>query len=194
VRTFVKGTNIKVTEAMKSYAEERLQRLGRFTHFLREVTLVYSVQRAWHIAEVTTRFHDTVLRAEERSNDMYVSVDKAVEKLEQQLDRLKTRMDRRRRAARDRGEVDEAAEKVVALFGIDEDAQGEGYESIEPLDDGRVVKVKTYSMKPMTTEEATLQMELVDHDFFVFMRDENEVNVLYKRRDGDYGLLVPDTQ
>jgi putative sigma-54 modulation protein len=184
VRTFVKGTNIKVTEAMKSYAEERLQRLGRFTHFLREVTLVYSVQRAWHIAEVTTRFHDTVLRAEERSNDMYVSVDKAVEKLEQQLDRLKTRMDRRRRAARDRGEVDEAAEKVVALFGIDEDAQGEGYESIEPLD----------SMKPMTTEEATLQMELVDHDFFVFMRDENEVNVLYKRRDGDYGLLVPDTQ
>ena len=193
VRTFVKGTNIKVTEAMKSYGEERLQRLGRYTHFLREVTLVYSVQRAWHIAEVTTRFHDTVLRAEERSNDMYVSVDKAVEKLEQQLERLKTRMDRRRRAARDRGEVDEDAEKVVALFGVDE-AAGDEYQSVEPLEDGRVVKVKTYSTRPMTTEEAILQMELVDHDFFVFMRDGGEVNALYKRRDGDYGLLVPDTQ
>lgn len=192
----MKGTNVKVTEAMKSYAEERLQRLDRYEHFLQEVSLVYSVQRAWHIAEVTSRFGDTVLRAEERSNDMYVSVDKAVEKLEQQLHRLKGRMDRRRRAAHDRGEVDTQAEHVVAMFA--ERAQDEdGLVGLEPLEDGRVVKVKTYALRPMTAEEAILQMQLVDHDFFVFVRDGEragqEVNVLYRRRDGDYGLLVPDT-
>ncbi|MBD3177632.1 MAG: ribosome-associated translation inhibitor RaiA [Armatimonadia bacterium] len=194
MRTFVKGTNIKVTEAMKSYAEERLQRLTRYENFLNDVTLVYSVQRAWHIAEVTTRFGDTILRAEERSNDMYVSVDKAVEKLEQQLERLKGRMDRRRRAARDRGEVDDRAEEIVAAFS-DGKPEDQDVIDVEPLGDGQVVKVKTYAVKPMSTEEALLQMELVDHDFFVFVRDDTqEVDVLYKRHDGDFGLLVPDTQ
>jgi putative sigma-54 modulation protein len=194
MRTFVKGTNIKVTEAMKSYAEERLQRLTRYENFLNDVTLVYSVQRAWHIAEVTTRFGDTILRAEERSNDMYVSVDKAVEKLEQQLERLKGRMDRRRRAARDRGEVDNRAEEIVAALG-DGKPEDKDVIDVEPLGDGQVVKVKTYAVKPMSTEEALLQMELVDHDFFVFVRDDTqEVDVLYKRHDGDFGLLVPDTQ
>ena len=194
MRTFVKGTNIKVTEAMKSYAEERLQRLARYEHFLKDVSLVYSVQRAWHIAEVTTHFSDTILRAEERSNDMYVSVDKAIEKLEQQLERLKGRMDRRRRAARERGEIDTDAEGIVAALS-DGSPEDEDVIQSQPLADGQVVKVKTYALKPMSTEEAILQMELVDHDFFVFVRDDTqEVDVLYRRHDGDYGLLVPDTQ
>jgi len=188
VRTFVKGTNVKVTEAMKSYADERLQRLARFATFLKEATLVYSVQRAWHIAEVTARFGSTVMRAEERSNDMYVSVDKAIDKMEQQVRRLKGRLETRKRDAHTRGEVDDAAEEMIALMaeaGIDE-------EDIEPLDDGRVVKVKTYSLRPMNTEEALLQMQLVGHDFFVFSQEDGEVNILYRRRDGDYGLLVPE--
>ncbi len=194
MRTFVKGTNIKVTEAMKSYAEERLQRLARYDSFLQDVSVVYSVQRAWHIAEVTTHFGDTVLRAEERSNDMYVSVDKAVERLEQQLERLKGRMDRRRRAARERGEVDTAAEEIVAALSGGQEPFGDVVDT-EPLAGGQVVKVKTYALKPMSTEEAILQMELLDHDFFVFVRDDTqEVDVLYRRHDGDYGLLVPETQ
>jgi putative sigma-54 modulation protein len=102
-------------------------------------------------------------------------------------------MDRRRRAARERGEIDTDAEGIVAALSDgspeDEDALS------QPLADGQVVKVKTYALKPMSTEEAILQMELVDHDFFVFVRDDTqEVDVLYRRHDGDYGLLVPDTQ
>ena len=123
---------------------------------------------------------------------MYVSVDKAVEKLEQQLERLKGRMDRRRRAARERGEIDTDAEGIVAALS---DGSPEDEDALAALADGQVVKVKTYALKPMSTEEAILQMELVDHDFFVFVRDDTqEVDVLYRRHDGDYGLLVPDTQ
>jgi putative sigma-54 modulation protein len=190
MRTFVRGTNVKVTETMKSYAEERIQRLGRHAPFVREATLVYSVQRAWHIAEVTVRFSDTIMRAEERSNDMYVSVDKAIDKIEQQVRRLKGRMEARRHEARERGEVDQQAEELAEILGeIDDDSEG-----IQPLGDGDVVKIKTYALRPMSTDEALLQMQLVDHDFFVFAQDGGEVNVLYRRRDGDYGLLVPDNQ
>jgi putative sigma-54 modulation protein len=189
MRTFVRGTNVKVTEAMKGYAEERMQRLARYAPFLREATLVYSVQRAWHIAEVTVRFGDTIMRAEERSNDMYVSVDKAIDKIEQQVRRLKGRMEARKHEARERGEVDEQAEELAAMLAEAADAN----EDVEPLGDGEVVKVKTYELKPMATEEALLQMHLVDHDFFVFVQSNGgDVNVLYRRRDGDYGLLVPD--
>jgi putative sigma-54 modulation protein len=190
MRTFVRGTNVKVTETMKSYAEERLTRLGRHAPFLREATLVYSVQRAWHIAEVTVRLSDTIMRAEERSNDMYVSVDKAIDKIEQQVKRLKGRMEARRHEARERGEVDQQAEDLAEMLGeIEDDSEG-----IQPLGDGDVVKIKTYALRPMNTEEALLQMQLVDHDFFVFAQDGGEVNVLYRRRDGDYGLLVPENQ
>ncbi len=188
MRTFVRGTNVKVTEAMKGYAEERLQRLARYAPFLREATLVYSVQRAWHIAEVTVRFSDTIMRAEERSNDMYVSVDKAVDKIEQQVKRLKGRMEARKHEARERGEVDEQAEALAEMLG----ETAESGDDVEPLGDGQVVKVKRYATRPMATEEALLQMQLVDHDFFVFCQASGEVNVIYRRRDGDYGLLEPE--
>lgn len=190
MRVNVRGTNVKVTEAMKSYAVERLQNLSRYASFLRDVTLAYSVQRAWHIAEITTRFGDTVLRAEERSNDMYVSVDGAVDKLEQQIHRLKGRMVARKRAASAEGRVDEKAEEIVALMGGEEDE--EEFIGVEPLPDGQVVKVKTYSTRAMTTEEALLQMQLVGHDFYVFAQADGEINVVYKRRAGDFGLLVPE--
>lgn len=188
MRTFVRGTNVKVTEAMKSYAEERLDRMNRHSPFLREATLVYSIQRAWHIAEVTVRFGETIMRAEERSNDMYVSVDKAVDKIDQQVKRLKGRIEARRHAARERGEVDESAEQLAEIL-----AEVDAEEGIQALGDGEVVKIKSYQTKPMSTEEALLQMHLVDHDFFVFVQTSGEVNVLYRRKDGDYGLLQPES-
>jgi putative sigma-54 modulation protein len=185
MRVFVKGTNVRVPQAVREYAEKKMQKLERYARFVREASLAFSSQRSWYIVEVTMSFGDTVIRAEEKSNDMYVSIDLAAEKVEAQLRRLKGRLLTRTRQATDSGGKDETAEELLEQLGDEE---------VEELPNGRIVRTKTFPPKPMTTEEAVLQMEMLGHDFFVFVQaDSGRTAVVYARNDGDFGLLVPET-
>ncbi len=168
------GKNIEVTEALKDVTEKKLGKLDKYFQGDVEGNVVYSVERNRKIIEITINLPGTILRAEEYSDDMYAAIDKAVDILERQIRKHKTKLQRRY-------------------------INGETirFENIEPLqeeeDKPKVVRTKRFDMKPMSVEEAILQMELLRHNFFVFMNaDSDDINVLYKRKDGNYGLIEPE--
>jgi putative sigma-54 modulation protein len=175
----VKGRNLEITDALRSYAEEKLGKLERQLTDPR-VELELAVEKnpsiaENHVAEATIWTNGPVLRAREASSDMRASIDQLVEKLERQVNRYRTRArSRRRRAAR----ANEPASETIPVVA----------DEAEPL----IVKTKQFAVNPMSPEEAVLQLELIGHDFFVF-RDaaSGEVNVVYRRLDGDYGLIEP---
>ena len=175
----VKGRNLEVTDSMRAYAEKKLSKLERQLPDPRvELELAIENNPAIannHVAEATIWTTGPVLRAREASSDMRASIDQLVAKLERQVTRYRKRgRSRRRRAARAEGPPDEAI-PVVA-----------------DADEPRIVKAKQFAVKPMPPEEAVLQLELIGHDFFVFRdADSNDVRVVYRRRDGNYGLIEP---
>src|SRR5438093_4687267 len=176
MRLQVKGKNVEVSEQIRAYAEEKLGKLERHLNGPTRVELELAVERnpsiaASNVAEATIWTKGPVLRAREASTDMKASIDQLADKLERQVTRY--RQKRRRRGTR--GEPGPAAVSP-------------------PPEDGDlpIVKTKQFAVKPMSPEEAVLQLELVGHDFFVFRNgDSNEVNVVYRRRDGNYGLIEP---
>jgi len=175
----VKGRNLEVSDAIRSYAEEKLGKLERQLPDPR-VELELAVEKnpsiaENHVAEATIWTKGPVLRAREASSDMRASIDQLVAKLERQVVRYKKQgRSRRRRAARSDGLTPETM-PVVA-------------DEAEPL----IVKTKQFALVPMGPEDAVLQLELIGHDFFVFRNDlSNEINVVYRRRDGNYGLIEP---
>ena len=137
-----------------------------------------SIQRNWHTVDVTVLTRGTILRAEERSTDMYASLDMCLDKLERQAKRFRDRLSRKHRSG--------------ARPAAEEETPEEG-EPVEPVDLPRIVRTKRFTLKPMTPEEAMLQLELLGHDFYVFANAESShVNVLYRRHDGNYGLIEPE--
>ncbi|HEV2712266.1 MAG TPA: ribosome-associated translation inhibitor RaiA [Gaiellaceae bacterium] len=177
MRLQVKGKNVEVTDAIRQYAQEKLGKLERQLADPTRVELELAVERnpsisANHVAEATIWTKGPVLRAREASADHKASIDQLVDKLERQVKRYREK--RRRYRPSPAGEA--VPENAVPLDG-------------EP----RVVKTKRFPVKPMSPEEAVLQLELVGHDFFVFQNGETmEVNVVYRRRDGSYGLIEPE--
>src|SRR3954470_21025044 len=173
----VKGRNFEVSDSIRSYAEEKLGKLERqLTDPRVELELMLEKNpsiAANQVAEATIWTAGPVLRAREASSDMRASIDQLVEKLERQVTRYRTRdRDRRRRAARANAAV-------------------EAPPSADELE-AEIVKTKQFALDAMTPEEAVLQLELVGHDFFVFRSgDSEDVNVVYRRRDGGYGLIEP---
>lgn len=164
----VHGKNIPVTEALKAHVEKKIGKLSRFWNGVQEAQVLLQVERGQHICEVTVPLAGAVLRGEARTNDMYGAVDEVVEKLERQIRRYKARF-----AHAGKGFPFVPAKNV--------DSKDE------------IVRQKKFPLKPMDPDEAVMQMNLVGHDFFVFMNAETEsVNVIYRRRDGRYGLLEPD--
>ena len=169
----VKGRGVEVTDALRSYAEKRLGRLERQLPDS-QIELQLSAEhnpsiKDSHVAEATVRTKGPVLRARESSHDMRASIDQLVDKLERQVTRYREKRGRRRRASRQ--------------------APDEG---IPMPEDPQIVRTKQFAVKPMTAEEAVLQLELVGHDFFVFRdADSDEVNIVYRRRQGGYGLIEP---
>jgi len=176
----VKGRNLEVSDAIRRYAEQKLSKLERQLEDPR-VELELAVERnpsiaASQVAEATIWTRGPVLRAREASSDMHASIDQLVEKLERQVTRYRTRgRSRRRKAARANGPTPEAAPAV-----LDEEAES------------AIVKTKNFPVTSLSPQDAVLQLELVGHDFFVFRNDDSgEVNVVYRRRDGQYGLIEP---
>jgi putative sigma-54 modulation protein len=178
MRLQVKGKNVEVSESIRSYAERKLAKLEKKLAAPTQVELELAVERnasiaANHVASATIWTKGPTLRAREASGDMKASIDRLVEKLERQVIRYRDK--RRRRAARDDGGP--PMEPTPAT-------------NEEPGQ--RIVRVKQFAVKPMTAEEAVLQLDLIGHDFFVFRNAEtDEVNVVYRRRDGNYGLIEP---
>lgn len=174
----VRGDNLGVTDALSEYVDRKIGRLQKYFDAPpeREVTVHMSVEHGLHQVEVMIQMHGMLFRAEEKSADMYASIDLVTDKLEQQINRHKDKLNQR---FRERG----FRTRVKPMLA---DSQNGWQEEVEP----RVVRVKRHAMKPMDVEEAMLQLELLGHDFFVFTNAEsNEVNVLYRRRDGQFGLI-----
>ncbi|MRS13268.1 MAG: ribosome-associated translation inhibitor RaiA [Actinobacteria bacterium] len=177
MQMIVKGRRMDVTPAIREYAEEKI---GRVTHILNsqlmsaEVELYRERNRSiekGQVAEVTVYTKGHVIRAKESASDMFAAIDLVAEKLESQVRKYKNKVvDRHTRGA-------PAPAPAVPVS-----------EEEEPP---AIVKTKTVSSKPMSTEEAILQMELLGHDFFVFRAEDTEgMSVLYRRNDGDYGLIT----
>lgn len=185
----VKGKNVSVTDALFDHAERKLERLTKilpsYDDDATTVELELSVERnpkveRPQVAEVTVRTKQAVLRVHESADDMYAAIDQAARKLERQARRYRSRrIDHHARAGANGGAG--APEPVAVVPAEVED------------DAGRLVKSKRFVMEPMGAEEAALHMDMLHHDFYLFRNDASgEVNVVYRRRDGDYGLIVPE--
>ncbi|SFF46100.1 putative sigma-54 modulation protein [Paenibacillus algorifonticola] len=174
----IRGQHLQVTDALKEYVEKKLGRLEKYFEApTSETTVTLSVTKGIHAVEVTIPIARNFLRAEEKSADMYASIDTVVDKLERQIRKHKTKVNRRFR--HDSG--------VKSLFREEGSAVGVLEHEEE---DFEVVRTKKFLLKPMDVEEAILQMNMVGHNFFVFANSINEeVNVVYKRDDGTYGLI-----
>lgn len=179
----IRGQQIEVTEALRDYVDKKLSRLDKYfdAPLNSDGTVTLSVVRGLHAVEVTIPLTGVLLRAEDRSDDMYSSIDAVVDKLERQIRKHKTKINRK---LRQRGVKD-------ILFA---EGQANGAVAVEEGEDElEVVRTKRFIMKPMDVEEAILQMNMVGHNFYVFSNiDTKEVNVVYKRNDGKYGLIEQD--
>ncbi|WP_125766900.1 ribosome hibernation-promoting factor, HPF/YfiA family [Lapidilactobacillus wuchangensis] len=182
----VRGENIEVTEAIRSYVEKRLSKLDKYfeetSNSIAHVNLkVYSDKSAK--VEVTIPLPYLVLRAEETSPDMYASVDLVTDKLERQIRKYKTKINRKSR------------EKGIKDFELTGPANGaiDAPEKAPKKDEMKVVRTKRLALKPMDSEEAVLQMDMLGHNFFIFEDAEtNGTSIVYRRRDGRYGLIETD--
>lgn len=214
MRVVFTGKSTSITDREKEYAEQKLQRLARYFNTVRDAHLTHSVQRNWQIVEVQLDLNGMILRAEERTGDVFASIDAVVEKLEQQVKRLKGKLRNHKgrpsavAVAATLAEVpEETAEDLPQATPDTESAQGveagpDPYASAGGGTgdgagtgaEGGVVRRKRFAIKPMSVDEAALQLDLLHHDFFLFLNDETgEVNVLYRRREGDLGLLEGST-
>lgn len=173
----IKGRNTEVTDGLRSYVEKRFSKLEKY--FTKEMsgTVTLIIERNEHIIEATIPINRFILRAEESSHDMYTSIDNVVEKLERQVRKYKTRINRKG--------------KQVGMDYMPFVAEAnETQESVQ--ENERIEKTKSFVLKPMDVEEAIMQLELLDHDFFVFLNIEtDEVEVIYRRKGTKYGLIQP---
>ena len=178
----IRGQQIDVTDALKEYVDKKLSKLERYFEAppTSEGSVTLGVVRGLHTVEVTIPLAGVTLRAEDRSEDMYSSIDAVVDKLERQIRKHKTKLNRKFRQ-----------EGLKTLF-VDGASAAVAVEEPD-YDDLEVVRNKRFTMKPMDVEEAILQMNMVGHNFFVFTNiDTSEVSVVYKRDDGKYGLIERD--
>ena len=170
----ISGKNLDITEGLRSAVEEKIGKLERYFTDSTEVHVTLSTEKNRQKIEITIPMKGSIMRAEEVSSDMYVSIDLVEEVIERQLRKYKNKLiDKEQNAVHLNQEF------------IDEDAYEE--EEIQ------IIRSKKFAMKPMDPEEACVQMELLGHNFFVFRNSETEeVNVVYKRKGNTYGLIEPE--
>ncbi|MCB0035787.1 MAG: ribosome-associated translation inhibitor RaiA [Anaerolineales bacterium] len=179
--------HLELTTRLQDYVEKKTGRLDRYMPNLVETKVDLSEQNAKNaeerqVAQITIRDrHGTILRAEERSSDIFTAVDAVVDKLYRQINRYRGKVKRRHRR---NGRMESEELLMAEPLPIEEVYEDE--------EDFKVVRRKEFSTMPMTVEEAADQMDLLGHDFFVFFNNEEEsINVIYRRRDNSYGLLLP---
>ena len=175
MRFVIVGRNIEVTDGLKEAVEAKLGRLDRFFAPDTEVKVTLSVEKERQKIEVTIPVKGSIIRSEQVSNDMYVSIDLVEEVIERQLKKYKNKLiDKQQDAAA-------FAQEYIDKEYVDDDA------------DVKIIRTKRFDVKPMDPEEACVQMELLGHSFYVFFNSETEqINVVYKRKGNTYGLIEPE--
>lgn len=167
------------SEELRAYSMRKIGKLDRFFKNEADAYVTFSVERGRFLAEITIRSNGLFYRASELTNDMYASVDSGVAAIERQIRRNKTRLEKKLRE----GALE--AEQIPAYVSAAEE---------EEKDEFEIVRSKRFSIKPMSPEEAILQMNLLDHEFFVFrnMEENDAFSIVYKRKQGGYGLICDD--
>ena len=174
MKFIIVGKNIEVTPGLKSNIEEKIGKLEKYFSPDTEVHVTLSVEKERHKIEVTIPVKGSIIRSEQVSNDMYISIDLVEEIIERQLKKYKNKII----------DKEQAAESFKREY-IERDYQDD--------DEIQIVRTKQFDMKPMYPEDACVQMELLGHNFFVFNNAEtNTVNVVYKRKANTYGLIEPE--
>ena len=174
MKFIISGKNIDVTEGLKAAVNEKIGKLEKYFTEDTEIFVTLSTQKERQKIEVTIPMKGNIVRAEQESNDMYVSIDLVEEIIERQLRKYKTKLLIKQ----------QAAVNLNKEF-IDED--------VDDDEEIKIIRTKKFAVKPMDAEEACVQMELLGHNFFVFRNAEtDEVNVVYKRKGNTYGLIEPE--
>ncbi len=174
MKFIISGKNIDVTEGLKAAVNEKIGKLEKYFTEDTEIFVTLSTEKERQKIEVTIPMKGNIVRAEQESNDMYVSIDLVEEIIERQLRKYKTKLLVKQ----------QAAVNLNKEF-IDED--------VDDDEEIKIIRTKRFAVKPMDAEEACVQMELLGHNFFVFRNAEtDEVNVVYKRKSNTYGLIEPE--
>ena len=175
MRVIIAGKGMEVSDYLKEMVTKKVLKLQRYFGEETEAHITMSIQKSRHIVEVTIPFDGIVLRGEEATGDMYASIDGVLKKLEKQIHKHRTALKKRLH--------ENAFQKDIYEFN----------DEMEEEKIPTIVRTKRFVVKPMDLQEAQMQLELLGHQFFVFRNAKtNEVNVLYKRQDGDLGLIEPD--
>ncbi len=168
----VTGRHLEVTPALKTYTEKKITRFDRYLSNISEAVVTISVEKYRHKVEVLLKVNGVLIQAEGTTGDVYSAIDEVGEKLERQIKKYK--------------------EKLVSHRKSEGKAGVEASEAASIAEIGRIIKNKRFELKPMSPDEAAMQMELLDKDFFVFTNDNSgDINVIYRRRDGNFGLIEP---
>ncbi len=168
----VTGRHLEVTPALKDYAEKKIKRFDRYLSNISEAVVTLNVEKYRHKVEVLLKVNGVLIQAEGITGDVYSSIDEVAEKLERQIKKYKEKLVSHRKS--------EGKASVLAA------------EAVLPAEFGRIIKNKRFELKPMSPDEAAMQMELLDKDFFIFTNDNSgDINVIYRRRDGNFGLIEP---
>lgn len=176
----VRGKGVVITEALRDYADRKVNKLTRHFSALQSAIVTQTVQGKTHRVEVQLEGDGITLRGEDRGDDMYAAIDHVVDKLERQVSKYKDRHKWQHRGAHHEHDTP----RHMSMESSDDE---------EDVETGQVVRRKRFEIKPISEPEAVAQMELLSHDFFVFENSETgQVNVLYRRGDGNYGILEPE--
>ncbi|HLS06702.1 MAG TPA: ribosome-associated translation inhibitor RaiA [Bacillota bacterium] len=179
----IRGNNVEVTDAIRDYVMKKVGKLERYfdTPVTSDVNVRLSVYNNDQRIEVTIPMQDLLLRAEESHADLYAAIDLVVDKLERQIRKHKTKVNRKLRQKGSPKHIFAEMEKEAVN------------QKAAESDEIEIVRTKRFNLKPMDSEEAVLQMDLLDHSFFVFTNAvSGDTNVVYRRKDGKYGLIEPD--
>ncbi len=167
------GRHLEITPALRDYAQSKVKKFDKYVSNITEANITLSVEKYRHKAEIQLRVNGVIIQAEAVTGEIYASIDEVIEKLDRQIKKYKGKLT----AHRKENKASSSTETEVS----------------EETPEVRIIKRKKFAMKPMTVEEAAMQMELLDKDFFVFTNsDTDQINVIYKRKDGDFGLIEPE--
>lgn len=184
MKLVVKGKGLEISDSIRAYAQEKISKLDRYLDMPADGSLELSAEKTRTasdriVAQVTISANGTLLRGEEKAGDPYTAIDSVFGVMQRQALRFKERLSRKGRAS--------AAKAVAAQY------EASSMASAETEGEPRLVKSKRFPIQLMAAEEAIEQMELLGHDFFVFLNSDSEsISVLYRRKDGDYGLIEPE--
>lgn len=171
MKTTIVARKMDLTDGIKDYVEKKLSKLDKFFDDDSEAKITMSVEKNRKKIEATIYSRDTIYRVEQITSDMYVTMDKIIDDMERQIRKHKTRLEKR---------LKKGAFADLGIYNADDDEEKEF----------KIIKTKSFTAKPMSSEEAILQMNLLGHSFFVFKNAEAEQNnIVYKRKDGNYGII-----